>query len=57
MWKYSQIDEIIIEKLFSKSLEKIKDGWELTHIESKHFSGFTLHLAHFKKYEESSTTS
>ena len=31
-------------------MEMVKEGWELSDIQSDHQSGFTLHRATFKKY-------
>jgi hypothetical protein len=51
MWEYCYIEEILPNKFFKTCFDKSLIGWELTKVESKHYSGFTLHRAEFKKYK------
>lgn len=50
-WKFIEVIELLPEKFYKKSLEMIKEGWDLISVESIHESGFTLHKSKFKKYE------
>lgn len=51
MWIYTIVEEILPTKFFTECYNKTLEGWELTDVESSHSSGFTLHIAKFKKYE------
>jgi hypothetical protein len=50
MWIYETVEEIIPETFFIQCHKKTLNGWQLITTESKQSSGFTLHVAKFKKY-------
>jgi hypothetical protein len=46
-----KVEEILPSKFFTKCMELVNEGWELSDVQSDHQSGFTVHRAIFKKYE------
>jgi hypothetical protein len=50
-WLTCKIEEILPSKFLTKCMEMVKEGWELTDIQSDHQSGFTMHRATFMKYD------
>ena len=51
-WITCKVEEILPSKFFTKCGEMVKEGWELSDVQSDHQSGFTIHRAIFKKYEQ-----
>lgn len=51
MWIYTTVEEILPTMFFNECSKKTYEGWEVTDVLSSHSSGFTLHIAKFKKYE------
>lgn len=51
-WVTCRVEEILPMKFLTACIDRVKEGWYLSEVSSRHESGFTVHIAIFQRYEK-----